>query len=523
MGTKPKNATILIIDDDAEIRYSLHRVLSTRQYEVLSAAGGEEGLALAEKKKPQVIFLDNRMEGMSGLETLQHLRSVSPATMVILMTAYGTTQTAIEAMKFGAFDYIIKPFDSKKVFDLADKASRAHKDLKQAGDEYTTLLDSDDYQEGMVGSSEIMQEVFKIIGQVAATDVTVMITGESGTGKELVARSLWQHSHRADKTFIPVNCAAIPENLIESDLFGHEKGSFTGATRQRIGKFEQCDGGTIFLDEIGDMSLSTQTKILRAIQEGEIQRVGGSRTVKTDVRLIAATNKDIEKMVVDKTFREDLYYRLNVVRIKIPPLRERSVDIPQLADYILQRMNKVGKSRVRKISNEGLSALTSYDWPGNVRELENLIYRCAVVAQGDTILLNDFPQEVRDCARVQMDSTPEIEVPQLQETTGIAAGPVPEGDMGGITKEPETSSESLSELATEGEPLWNEVGLQEAYDILYERIRKDSDKSILHAMEREMIRRALKETGGNQVKTSAILGITRSTLRKRIEQFSLKY
>jgi len=523
MGTSTKNAAILIIDDDAEIRYSLHRVLSTRQYEILTAVGGEDGLALAEKEKPEVVFLDNRMEGMSGLETLQHLRSVSPASMVILMTAYGTTQTAIEAMKFGAFDYIIKPFDSKKVFDLADKAARAHKDLSQAGDEYTPLLDSDDYQEGMVGNSEIMQEVFKTIGQVAATDVTVMITGESGTGKELVARSIWQHSHRAGQTFIPVNCAAIPENLIESELFGHEKGSFTGATRQRIGKFEQCDGGTIFLDEIGDMSLATQTKILRAIQDGEIHRVGGSRTIKTDVRLIAATNKDIEKMVTDKTFREDLYYRLNVVRIKLPPLRKRSGDIPQLADYILQRMTKVRKTRVRRISNEALAALIRYDWPGNVRELENLIYRCAVVAQGDTILLNDFPPEIRDCVSAQPATIPETETPQPPDTEKIAAGPTQEDDMGGISREPASASASPTDPAPREETLWSEIGLPEAYDILYERIRKESDKSILHAMEREMIRRALKETGGNQVKTSAILGITRSTLRKRIEQFSLKY
>ena len=519
MATEPKNATVLIIDDDAEIRYSLHRVLSTRNYEVLNAADGEEGINLVKQRKPQVVFLDNRMEGMSGLETLQHLRSVSPSTMVILMTAFGTTQTAIEAMKYGAFDYIIKPFDSQKVFDLANKAVNANKDLNKAGKEYTPLLDSEDYQEGIVGSSELMQEVFKIIGQVAATDVTVMITGESGTGKELVARCLWQHSHRSGNVFLPVNCAAIPENLIESELFGHEKGSFTGATRKHIGKFERCDGGTIFLDEIGDMALPTQTKILRAIQEGEIQRVGGNRTIKVDVRLVAATNKDVEKMVADRIFREDLYYRLNVVRIKLPPLRQRDGDIPQLADYILQRLNKAGKTVLKRVSEEGLEALKRYGWPGNVRELENIIHRSTVVAQGDTILLKDLPQEVQDCVVLQPASKPETTTAQPLVSGGEETKDQSADSGCGVT----STSSSPTSHADQEEKQWPDIGLDDAYDILYERIRKKSEKAILHSMEREMIRRALKETGGNQVKTSAILGITRSTLRKRIEQFSLKY
>src|SRR5580698_5975610 len=321
-----KAPTILVIDDDAEIRYSLTRVLSSRGYIVSVAASGEQGVAIVKKgPHPDLIFLDIRMTGMSGLEALQHIRSANPKQLVILMTAFGTAQTAIEAMKFGALDYVMKPFDPQRVLALAENALKTHADLRAVG-EYKPTINTEDYKEGIVGSSSVMQEVFKVIGQVTASDVTVMITGESGTGKELVAHSIWKHSHRAGKPFIAVNCAAIPDNLIESELFGHEKGSFTGATGQRIGKFELCDGGTIFLDEIGDMTLPTQTKILRVLQNGTFERVGGNQPVKVDVRVIAATNKPLEQAVAAKEFREDLFYRLNVVRIQIPPLRERNED-----------------------------------------------------------------------------------------------------------------------------------------------------------------------------------------------------
>ena len=319
LDANTKAPTILVIDDDAEIRYSLARVLSSRGYVVSEAPSGEQGVAMVKKgPHPDLIYLDIRMTGMSGLEALQHIRSANPKQLVILMTAFGTAQTAIEAMKFGALDYVMKPFDPQRVLALAENALKTHADLRAVG-EYKPTINTEDYKEGIVGSSPVMQEVFKVIGQVTASDVTVMITGESGTGKELVARSIWKHSHRAGKPFIAVNCAAIPDNLIESELFGHEKGSFTGATVQRIGKFELCDGGTIFLDEIGDMALATQTKILRVLQQGEIQRVGGTETIRVDVRIIAATNKDLEAIVKTKAFREDLYYRLNVVRIRMPP------------------------------------------------------------------------------------------------------------------------------------------------------------------------------------------------------------
>jgi two-component system nitrogen regulation response regulator GlnG len=492
--TKPR---VLIIDDDDDLRYSLKRVLSGRRYEVLEAASGEEGLSVAEQHSPHVILLDNRMGGISGMEALQHLRGINPNAMIILMTAYGTTQTTIEAMKFGAFDYIMKPFDLKKIITLTDSAIAASKDLKKAGkDEPGQAVSKEDIEGGIIGSSAAMQEVFKMIGQVAASDVTVMITGESGTGKELIARAIFQNSLRAKKPYIAVNCAAIPENLIESELFGHEKGSFTGATNQRIGKFELCDGGTIFLDEIGDMALTTQTKILRALQEGEIQRVGSSETIKVNVRMLAATNKPLEEMVREKTFREDLYYRLNVVRIQLPPLRERKEDVPQLIDFVLKRLSRDSKAHVSAISPEALALLNRYDWPGNVRELENLIYRSAVIAQGEMILIKDLPQD-------------------LVQALG---GPV--ASEAESTAEADTLDASLSSAA-EGAASSLGAPVEDPCDLAYRSLREAHQTNILEHAERAMIERALKEADGKQVKAAEILGMTRATLRKRIDQYDL--
>jgi two-component system nitrogen regulation response regulator GlnG len=501
---------LLVIDDDGDLRYSLERVLS-RHYTVLTADSGEQGLQVAKAHKPPVILMDNRMGGMSGMETLQHLRHTSPKSMVILMTAFGTTQTAIEAMKFGAFDYIIKPFDLKKLQELVKKAAMAFEDLnRNTKTPYAPLLDSEDYREGIVGSSEPMQEVFKIVGQVAASDVTVMITGESGTGKELVAKAIYQHSHRASGNFVAVNCAAIPDNLIESELFGHEKGAFTGATAQRKGKFELCDGGTIFLDEIGDMALPTQTKILRALQEGEIQRVGGTSPLHVDVRLIAATNKDLEAMVAEKTFREDLFYRLNVVRLRLPSLRERKEDIPALTEFMLQRLAKERKVKVVRVSSDALACLQQYDWPGNVRELENVIYRSAVVAQGEAILLKDLPQEIVDRQAPQTAPLSDLETP---EVAGADLLPLPE-----MAQRP-TATEQIAVTGT----LESAAGdLTAVYDQLYSELSQATgQRPILETIEIEMMRRALADTGGNQAKTSALLGMTRATLRKRMELYGL--
>lgn len=490
---------ILVIDDDDDLRYSLKRVLSGRKYEVLEADSGEQGLEMAEAHRPHVILLDNRMGGMSGMEALQHLRQINPNAMIILMTAYGTTQTTIEAMKFGAFDYIMKPFDLKKIISLAEGAIAASTDLDRAskGDSDAGIT-QEDVEGGIIGSSTAMQDVFKMIGQVAASDVTVMITGESGTGKELIARSIFQNSLRSQQPYIAVNCAAIPENLIESELFGHEKGSFTGATGQRIGKFELCDGGTIFLDEIGDMALTTQTKILRALQEGEIQRVGSSQTIKVNVRMLAATNKSLENMVKEKTFREDLYYRLNVVRIQLPPLRERIEDVPQLVDFVLKRLARDSKAQEKSISPEALAILTHYEWPGNVRELENSIYRSAVIAQGDTILIKDLPQEV-----VAASSAEVLPSHSTSPFSPAASDPSEEVD-------------AQMEGQLLGQPK------EDPFDAAYKKLREEQSTNILERAERELIARSLAESDGKQVKAAEILGITRATLRKRIDQYDLK-
>jgi two-component system nitrogen regulation response regulator GlnG len=487
--------TILVVDDDAEVRYSLSRVLSSRNFSVLEAASGEQGVALVKKGPfPDLVFLDVRMGAMGGIEALQHIRSANPRQMVVLMTAFGTAQTAIEAMKYGAFDYVMKPFDPQKVLALVEHALQVHADLRAAG-EYKPIINTEDYKEGIVGSSGVMQEVFKVIGQVTASDVTVMITGESGSGKELVARSIWKHSHRAAKPFIAVNCAAIPDNLIESELFGHEKGSFTGATGQRIGKFELCDGGTIFLDEIGDMALATQTRILRVLQQGEIQRVGGTETLRVDVRIIAATNKDIEGMVKEKTFREDLYYRLNVVRIRMPALRERAEDIPQIVDFCLQNLVKQRKARVSRVAPEAMAILCRHTWPGNVRELENVIYRSAVIAQGDAILVKDLPVEIREGA-----GTPAV---QPAPIPAAKAEPVPAPAIGEV-------SAGVSETAMASPAI---PTVEEALDFVYESLMK-GDEPVLARLEREMVSRSAKADPAVAAKK---LGLTKAAFQKRLK------
>src|ERR1041385_2198272 len=298
---------LLLIDDEADVQYSFRRIFDSPEIELSTASSGEEGLKLIAKIRPDLVIMDVRMGGMNGLDTLRRIRQVDAKLPVIMMTAYGTTQTAIEAMKLGAYDYLLKPFDVPKLKQLVAGALKAARDMKQVVS-YQPLLESEDYDLGIVGRSEPMQNVFKLIGQLSASDATALITGESGTGKELVARAIYHHSRRADQPFMAINCAAIPDNLLESELFGHEKGAFTGAVGQRIGKFEQCNRGTIFLDEIGDMQPATQAKVLRILQDGELQRVGGNQTIRVDVRMVAATNKNLEAAVARKEFREDLSY-----------------------------------------------------------------------------------------------------------------------------------------------------------------------------------------------------------------------
>src|SRR5882724_7137227 len=468
---------LLLIDDESDVQYSFRRIFDSPEIELTSASSGEEGLKLIARAKPDLVIMDVRMGGMNGLETLRRIRENNAKLPVIMMTAYGTTQMAIEAMKLGAYDYLLKPFDVPKLKQIIGAALKAARDMKQVVS-YQPLLESEDYDLGIVGRSEAMQNVFKLIGQLAASDATALITGESGTGKELVARAIYHHSRRSAQAFLAVNCAAIPEQLLESELFGHERGAFTGATNQRIGKFEQCNKGTIFLDEIGDMTPATQTKILRVLQSGTFERVGGNQPIKVDVRVIAATNKPLEAAVAAKQFREDLFYRLNVVRIPMPPLRERADDVPLLVNYFLEKNAREQQRPPKSVAASVIKTLEKYHWPGNVRELENAIRRAHVMAKSDAILLGDLPPEI----------------------SGKGAA-IP---AAGVTDE--VASNDAAALARQ----------------LFQWARREPKLKIIPAVERELVIQALIETNDNQVHAAKLLGITRATLRKRIDKFGIQ-
>ena len=385
---------LLLIDDEDDVRYSFKRIFESPDLDLETAASGEEGLEVIKSFQPDLVLMDVRMGGITGLETLRRIRQDDAKLPVIMMTAFGTTQTAIEAMKLGAYDYLLKPFDVPKLKQIVADALKAARDMKQVV-ACEPLLESEDYDLGIVGRSQPMQEVFKMIGQLAGSDATALITGESGTGKELVARAIYQNSQRNDKSYLPINCAAIPESLLESELFGHEKGSFTGAGSQRIGKFEQCDKGTLFLDEIGDLPLESQASLLRFLQEGKIERLGAHVSVPVDVRVICATHVDMETALREGRFREDLYHRLCVLKIEEPPLRARGKDIEVLARHMLERFKGDAHRRLRGFSPDAVASLYGYSWPGNVRELINRVRRAIVMSEGRMITaadleLNDF-------------------------------------------------------------------------------------------------------------------------------------
>ena len=472
---------LLLIDDEADVQYSFQRIFHSPEIELTTASSGEEGLRLIPKLKPDLVIMDVRMDGLSGLETLRRARQIDPKLLVILMTAYGTTQTAIEAMKLGAYDYLLKPFDVPKLKEIVLNALKAARDMRQVVS-YQPLLEKEDYELGIIGRSQPMQQVFKLIGQLAASDATALISGESGTGKELVARAIYHHSNRSQQPFLAVNCAAIPEQLLESELFGHERGAFTGATSQRIGKFEQSNHGTLFLDEIGDMSPATQTKILRVLQSGTFERVGGNQPIKVDVRIIAATNRALEQAVAARQFREDLFYRLNVVRVHVPPLRERTEDIRLLVNYFLRAFAKDQPGRPKSVAPGVIRALEKYHWPGNVRELENVIRRALVMAKGGAILPSDLPAEITGQG----------------QPAGAAVAVSPAPGEGAVS--------DVAVLARQ----------------LFQWARRDPKLKVVPAVERELVIQALKEANGNQVQAARLLGMTRATLRKRVEKFGIQ-
>ena len=384
-------ARILVIDDEAEIRRSVRMILEYEGYDVLEASSGPEGVALAEKESPDLVFLDVKMPGMDGLEALQRIKATNEALPVVIISGHGTVTTAVEATKAGAFDFIEKPLASERVLVTIRNAI----DQTRLVDENRSLRRAAESRHQMVGESPGLRQVWDAIKRAAPTNATVLLLGESGVGKELVARSIHRNSNRSRERFVQVNCAAIPEELIESELFGHEKGSFTGATEKQIGKFEQADRGTIFLDEVGDMSAKTQAKVLRVLQEGEVERLGSARTIKVDVRVIAATNKDLEAEIEKGTFREDLYFRLSVVPIRVPPLRDRREDIPALVRHFADLFSRENNRRPQRFTSAAIEFLQKARWKGNVRELKNTVERLIIMTPGETIDADDLRDVVR--------------------------------------------------------------------------------------------------------------------------------
>ena len=388
---------ILVIDDEAEIRRSVRMILEYEGYEVIEASSGPEGVAMAERESPDLVFLDIKMPGMDGLDALQRIKAASDTLPVVIISGHGTVSTAVEATRAGAFDFIEKPLASERVL----LTIRNGLDQTRLRDENRSLKRAAEVRHQIVGESPALRQVWDAIKRAAPTNATVLILGESGVGKELVARSIHRNSLRSRERFVQVNCAAIPEELIESELFGHEKGSFTGATEKQIGKFEQADRGTIFLDEVGDMSPKTQAKVRRVLQEGEVERLGSARTIKVDVRVIVATNKDLEQEIEKGTFREDLYFRLSVIPIRVPPLRERPEDIAVLVKHFADLFSRDNNRRPQRFTPAAAEYLQKARWKGNVRELKNTVERLIIMTPGEVIDVDDLRNVVRMESRVQ--------------------------------------------------------------------------------------------------------------------------
>ncbi|HED37874.1 MAG TPA: sigma-54-dependent Fis family transcriptional regulator, partial [Ignavibacteria bacterium] len=393
---------ILIVDDDAGHRIMIKATLLERGYEIFEASDGSEAVALVEKRFFDLIMLDLKMKNMDGVEALKQIKKISPAIPVLIMTAYASVQTAVEALKLGAIDYLMKPLDIEKVIQTIDKTLNSQT-LKIDDKIFKERVDREFDFSPIIGKSKKMRDIFETIALTAPSDATILILGESGSGKELVAEAIHKNSLRKDKPFIKVNCAALAENLLESELFGHEKGAFTGAHSKREGRFEQANNGTLFLDEIGDMSASTQAKILRALQEGEFERLGGNKTIKVNVRIIAATNKNLEEEVEKGRFRKDLFFRLSVVPVYLPPLRERREDLPLLADYFLKKYAKKNKRLIKGFVPLAIDMLLRYQWPGNVRELENVIERAVIISREDMITPDALPNALKNNADGEVD------------------------------------------------------------------------------------------------------------------------
>jgi two-component system nitrogen regulation response regulator GlnG len=460
---------ILVVDDEEAVRFSFRHVFEEDDLRVLTAATAAEGLDMVRREQPDVVVLDLQLPDRTGLEVFQDIRAYDAKRPVLFITAHGTTDTAIEAMKLGAFDYLVKPVDLDQLSQIIARALDAARLMR-----VPALLPTEENADRIVGHSTAIQEMCKAIGRIAPQDVNVLILGESGTGKELVARALYHHSRRADKPFLAINCAAIPEALLESELFGHEQGAFTGATKRHIGKFEQCDGGTLFLDEIGDMVPALQAKMLRVLQEQRFERIGSNETIQTHVRVLAVTNHDLERLVAEGRFRKDLYYRLKGVTIRVPPLREHAEDVPELAHYFMFRFDREMGKDFRAFAPETLELFQAYPWPGNVRELQGVVREAMLHASGHVLLPEFLRQELR-CRSAA-------------------------GDLGGPTSAPAAGAVTLDALV--------EALLQSGAGQVHARA--------VEALERVLLPRVLRHTQGHQTKASELLGVSRNTLRQKL-------
>ena len=465
--------TILVIDDDDQLRRSFSKLLKEENYAVISSASGEAGIEIVKQNTLDLVILDMRLPGINGMETFKQIKGIDSKLPVIIVTAYGTTQIAIEATKLGAYDYVLKPFDVLEMLALIKQAIEAGYFMRSPV-ELDALPDKQS-GDAIIGQSKPMQNVYKSIGRVSQTDATVLVRGDSGTGKELVARAIYLNGIRSDKAFLIINCVAIPENLLESELFGYEKGAFTGASQRHIGKIEQASGGTVFLDEIGDMPLNIQAKILRLLQEKSIERLGGEETIPVDVRIIAATNKNLEQAIEEEKFREDLYFRLKVVTIELPPLRDRQDDITSLISYHMVKFSNELKIDNPGIQKQALHLLNNYDWPGNIRELSNLIQKVLIFNRGAPISLTDLEQVINKKEKIEL-------------AEGIELNTIKE---------------------------W-------VRQILSNKGENYSFEDFMDTISSIVVAEALKKTNGNRSQAAKLLKVSRPTLHAKIDKYSIK-